>query len=198
MKPLARSFYQSKTLKVAEGLLGAVLVHATPEGTVAGRIVECEAYVGEDDPACHASRGRTARNGIMYGPPGFSYVYFTYGMHYLLNAVTEVEGFPAAVLIRAVEPLEGLDLMAARRGMEDVRLFTSGPARLTQAFGITTAQNGLDMTAGPLAIHRDGRKREGEIVWTGRVGIRHGTEKPWRCYLAESPYVSKRGGAGRG
>ncbi len=192
MKPLARSFYQEKTLHVAEALLGAVLVHATPEGTVAGRIVECEAYVGEDDPACHASRGRTARNGIMYGPPGISYVYFTYGMHYLLNAVTEAEGYPAAVLIRAVEPLEGLDLMAARRGMEDVRLLTSGPARLTQAFGITTAQNGLDITTGPLAIHRDGRKREGEIVWTGRVGIRHGTEKSWRCYLAESPYVSKR------
>lgn len=189
---LTRNFYYQDTLKVAEGLLGAVLVHETPEGTVAGRIVEAEAYVGEDDPACHASRGRTARNGIMYGPPGFAYVYFTYGMHYLLNAVTEPEGFPAAVLIRSVEPLVGLDLMAARRGTEEVRLLTSGPARLTEAFGIAKAQNGADLTAGPLAIHRPRSAPGSKVVWTGRVGIRRGTERPWRCYLAESPYVSKR------
>ena len=193
MKQLSSSFYQGETLKVAEDLLGAVLVHETAEGTVSGRIVECEAYIGEDDPACHASRGRTARNGIMYGPPGLAYVYLTYGMHYLLNAVTEPEGFPAAVLIRAVEPLEGLELMAARRGSaKNFRLLTSGPARLTQAFGITTAQNGSDLAAGPIYIYQDRPPTEAEVVWTGRIGIRHATERPWRCYLAESPYVSKR------
>ena len=192
MKPLARDFYQIDTVKVAEGLLGAVLIHETAEGTVAGRIVECEAYVGEDDPACHAARGRTARNCIMYGQPGRAYVYFTYGMHYLLNAVTEQEGFPAAVLIRAVEPLVGLDLMAARRGTEDVRLLTSGPARLTKAFGIDKAQNGADLTEGPITVQRSRSEQNMEVVWTGRIGIRHGTEKLWRCYLAESPYVSRR------
>ena len=193
MKQLSSSFYQGETLKVAEDLLGAVLVHETAEGTVSGRIVECEAYIGEDDPACHASRGRTARNGIMYGPPGLAYVYFTYGIHYLLNAVTEPEGFPAAVLIRAVEPLEGLELMAARRGSaKNFRLLTSGPARLTQAFGITTAQNGSDLAAGPIYIYQDRSPMEAEVVWTGRIGIRNATERPWRCYLAESPYVSKR------
>jgi DNA-3-methyladenine glycosylase len=177
---------------VAEGLLGAVLVHETPEGTTAGRIVECEAYVGEGDPACHASRGKTARNGIMYGSPGFAYVYFTYGMHYLLNAVTEREGFPAAVLIRAVEPLAGLEHMAARRGTHEPKLLASGPARLTQAFGIDKAHNGADLTGGPLTIRRPRSVNNSEVVWTSRIGISRGMEMPWRCYLADNLFVSKR------
>lgn len=192
MRPLARTFFNRETLQVAEGLLGAILVHESPEGTTAGRIVECEAYVGEGDPACHASRGRTRRNGIMYGPPGYAYVYFTYGMHYLLNAVTEREGFPAAVLIRAVEPLEGLKLMAARRGTENERLLSSGPARLTQAFGIDKKENGADLTRGPLSIRKLRKKPGHKVVWTGRVGISQGTEMPWRCYIEGSPFISKR------
>jgi DNA-3-methyladenine glycosylase len=192
LKPFSRIFYGKETLKVAKKLLGAVLVHESPEGVTAGRIVECEAYVGEGDPACHAARGRTARNGIMYGPPGFAYVYFTYGLHYLLNAVTEREGFPAAVLLRAVEPLEGLELMAARRGTENVRLLASGPARLTQAFGIDKAQNGTDLTKGTLSICRDGSTTASDLVWTGRIGISQGRELPWRCYVADSSFVSRR------
>jgi DNA-3-methyladenine glycosylase len=192
VKTLPRTFYWKRTLQVAEGLLGAVLVHETPEGTTAGRIVECEAYVGEGDPACHASRGKTARNGIMYGSPGFAYVYFTYGMHYLLNAVTEREGFPAAVLIRAVEPLEGLEHMAARRGTHEPKLLASGPARLTQAFGIDKAHNGADLTGGPLTIRRPRSVSNSEVVWTSRIGISRGMEMPWRCYLADNLFVSKR------
>ena len=201
--PLDRSFYSRPTLTVAEALLGKVLVHRTREGRAAGMIVETEAYIGEHDPACHAAPGPTRRNAPLYGPPGLAYVYLNYGIHYLVNAVTEAEGHPAAVLIRALHPIEGLTLMRRRRGADDRGVADSalcrGPGNLTRALGITLADNLLDLTprlagarsgrAGRLWIEDRGLKR-GRVSWGPRIGIRVGTDKPWRCWIAGHPAVS--------
>src|SRR6187401_1684540 len=133
---LPRSFYERPTLQVLEDLIGKVLVHDLPGVRTSGAIVEAEAYIGEDDPACHAAPGRTRRNAPLYGPPGRSYVYLNYGIHYLVNAVTENEGSPAAILIRALEPLEGIETMQRRRGRRDIADLCRGPGNLTVALGI--------------------------------------------------------------
>ncbi len=191
---LPREFYARPTLDVARDLIGKVLVHDTPAGTAAGVIVETEAYIGEADPACHAARGPTARNAPLYGPPGIAYVYLNYGLHYLVNAVTEPEGSPAAVLIRALEPLDGEALMRRRRAagtgarLDGARL-CRGPGNLSRALGISLAQNRLDLTAGPLRIEDHGLPAR-HVVWGARVGISVGMEHPWRCAAAESPAVS--------
>lgn len=193
MAILGRAFYGRPTLHVAEALLGAVLVHRTADGEAAGRIVETEAYIGEDDPACHAAPGPTRRNAPLYGPPGFAYVYFNYGMHYLVNAVTEPEGCPAAVLIRALEPLRGIELMRVRRA-SDGRVpadhdLCRGPGNLTRALGLTLAQNRLDLTGSALVIEGR-RRRPGAVRWGARIGIRVGTDRLWRCWVAGHPSVS--------
>lgn len=179
---LTRAFYNRPTLTVARDLLGARLVRILDGVRLAGTIIETEAYIGEADLGCHARAGRTARTAVMYGPPGHAYVYFTYGMHWCLNAVTEAEGFPAAVLIRAIRPVEGVEIIAARRRGRD----TLGPAKLTQALGIDGAQNGLDLCspAGGLWIET-GEKIPDEAVTIGaRVGLYTVPEpwksKPWR------------------
>jgi DNA-3-methyladenine glycosylase len=196
---LGRDFYARPTLDVARELLGKVLRHNTAEGVTAGRIVEVEAYIGEDDPACHAAPGPTARNAPLYGPPGVAYVYFNYGLHHMVNAVTEPKGQPAAVLIRALEPIEGLELMRRRRGRLKWRRgkpapadddLCRGPGNLTAALGITLAQNRLALTRGALVIHDDGG-RVGSIEWSPRIGISVGTEHPWRCTVAGSRAVSR-------
>ena len=195
MKPLSRSFYARQTLTVAREILGCRLVHDAPDGRAAGRIVEVEAYHGEDDPACHAAAGLTARTAPLYGPPGWSYVYFIYGMYYCLNAVTRVEGLPSAVLIRALEPVEGLDLMrrrrAVRRGEGPIpdRALCDGPGKLCVALGVTLEENRHDLTSPPLWIEPD--LTPAEIVWTPRVGINVGTERFWRCFVKDSPFVSR-------
>jgi DNA-3-methyladenine glycosylase len=197
---LARDFYARPTLDVARDLLGKVLRHSTPEGVASGRIVEVEAYIGESDPACHAAPGPTSRNQPLYGPPGIAYVYLNYGLHYLVNAVTEAKGSPAAVLIRALEPLDGLSLMRVRRAQAKWRLgkpapadhaLCRGPGNLTTALGITLAQNTQPLTRGTLVIEDRG-DRVTRVVWGPRVGIRVGTDRPWRALVADSPAVSVR------
>ena len=191
---LPRAFYARPTLEVARDLIGKVLVHAAPEGTAAGVIVEVEAYVGESDPACHAAAGFTRRNAPLYGPPGRAYVYVNYGLHHLVNAVTEVEGAPAAVLIRALEPVDGLPLMRRRRGgagraVPPDAALCRGPGNLTAALGITLAQNGGDLCGQRLFIEDRGRP-EMDLAWSPRIGITVGADRPWRCYAAGNPHVS--------
>jgi len=191
---LPRGFYDRDTLTVAADLLGKVLVHRTEAGLTAGAIVETEAYIGESDPACHAAPGPTTRNAPLYGAPGVAYVYLNYGMHYLVNAVTEGEGSPAAVLIRALEPLEGIDLMQKRRsagGAVDVAGLCRGPGNLTKALGISLAQNRLALTGPPLSIE-DWGVTAGTVAWGPRIGIRVGTDRPWRCWVAGHACVSGR------
>jgi DNA-3-methyladenine glycosylase len=190
---LPRSFYARPTLDVAADLLGKVLVHSTRAGVASGMIVETEAYIGEDDPACHAAPGPTARNAPLYGPPGVAYVYLNYGMHYLVNTVTEAEGSPAAVLIRALQPIDGIDLMAKRRGARGRPIsegdLCRGPGNLTQALGITLRENRLDLTTGPLSIEDRGLSA-GRVSWGPRIGIQKAADRPWRCWIAGHPSVS--------
>ncbi|MEQ1761195.1 MAG: DNA-3-methyladenine glycosylase [Vicinamibacterales bacterium] len=190
---LSRAFYDRPTLRVAEELLGKVLVHRTRSGPTAGMIVEVEAYIGEDDPACHAAAGLTRRNAPLYGPPGFSYVYLNYGIHYLVNAVTEVESHPSAVLIRALAPLDGIRAMMRRRTTPDrtieVSALCQGPGNLSRAMGISLADNGLDLTSSRLHIEDRGLV-VGPVTWGPRIGIRVGTDRAWRCWVSGHRSVS--------
>jgi DNA-3-methyladenine glycosylase len=193
---LRRAFYDRPTLTVARELLGKVLVHRTADGVAAGLIVEAEAYIGEDDPACHAAPGPTLRNRPLYGPPGFSYVYLNYGIHYLTNVVTEGEKAPAAVLLRALEPLDGIALMQRRRAGTRVgerqlaeHDLCRGPGNLSRALGITLADNHLNLEGDRLYLEDRGRPT-GDIAWSPRIGISVGTEHHWRCYVVGSRAVS--------
>jgi len=194
---LPRSFYDRPTLQVARDLIGKVLVHRSRAGDTSGVIVECEAYIGEEDPACHASAGRTRRTAPLYGPPGHAYVYFNYGMHYLVNAVTEAEGTPAAVLLRALEPLDGVEIMRRRRARGTLRRpeafkpheLCRGPGNLTCALGIGRAHNLGDLTSGGLVIEDRGLGSF-PLGWGQRIGIRVGTDRPWRVFVPGHPAVS--------
>jgi DNA-3-methyladenine glycosylase len=189
-------------LDVLREIIGKVLVHDVRGRRTAGVIVEAEAYIGEADPACHAAPGPTRRNAPLYGPPGRAYVYFNYGMHHLVNAVTEPEGSPAAVLIRALEPTEGVELMR-RRYLRRRRVATSdvvavrglcrGPGRLTVALGIDLRHNTLDLSASALRIEDHGI-RPPDLAWSPRIGIRVGTDRAWRCYWPGSACVSGAAG----
>jgi DNA-3-methyladenine glycosylase len=200
---LPRSFFNRPTLDVTADLIGKVLVHRTRAGIAAGMIVEAEAYIGEDDPACHAAPGPTKRNEPLYGPPGVAYVYLNYGMHYLVNAVTEAKGAPAAVLIRALAPVEGIPLMLKRRhfrqgyrgqgagkAIQEADL-CRGPGNLTKALGITLKENRLDLTSSRLWIEDRGYE-SGPLSWGTRIGINVGTERPWRCWATGHLSVSGR------
>ncbi len=189
---LPRSFYRRPSLEVAPDLLGRTLVRELPDGTrLAASIVETEAY-REDDPASHSYRGRTARTDVMFGPPGRLYVYFTYGMHFCMNVVTGEDGEGSAVLLRAAEPIEGLDRMAEHRGLADPRLLCAGPGRLCQAFAVGKEQKGADLVRGQaLRIEWGLSVPPGGVVTGPRIGISVATEQPWRFVVAGSRFLSR-------
>jgi DNA-3-methyladenine glycosylase len=183
------------TPSAARALLGAVLDHRAPEGTTVGRIVETEAYLC-DDPACHAHRGETPRNRAMFGPPGRAYIYLIYGMHRCFNVVTGPAGRGEAVLIRALEPLAGIDLMRARRGVADVRNLCNGPGKLVQAMGLLPEHYGADLARGPLRLLEAGSTPQAaapdaRIRAVPRVGISVAADLPLRFYAEGNPWVSK-------
>lgn len=182
--PLPQKFFARSVHEVAPDLIGATML----VGGVGGVIVEVEAY-HQTEPAAHSYRGPTPRTLVMFGPPGFAYVYRSYGMHWCINFVCEKEGSAAAVLIRALQPTHGLAAMRRRRGLEDERMLCSGPGKLASALAITNAQNGLALTASPFAIHA--RTLTPEIVTGVRIGITKAAELPWRYGLKGSRFVSK-------
>jgi DNA-3-methyladenine glycosylase len=198
---LPRSFYARPALVVAGELLGKVLVHRAPDGETSGRIVEVEAYIGADDPACHAAPGPTRRNEPLYGEPGHAYVYFNYGVHDMFNVVAEPRGRPAAILVRALEPLDGADLMRRRRdtpsrGRKPKRQMSlddlcRGPGNVARAMGITLADNRADLCGSELFIEDRGLDAA-RIGWSPRIGIKVGVDRPWRCYVVGSKAVSGR------
>jgi DNA-3-methyladenine glycosylase len=201
VRPLDRAFFARHPRHVARQLLGKVLVRQTTGSRLTARIVEVEAYLGEKDPAAHAASGRTARNAVLFGPPGYAYVYFIYGNHYCLNVSCEREGQAGGVLFRALEPLAGIEQMARARGIRvtspsDLPKLTSGPGRLSEAFGITRDRdNGCDLTsaAGSLWIGEDGYRTR-EIRVTPRIGITKAADRPLRYILEGNPFVSGRKG----
>ena len=191
---LPRSFYSRSTLEVASDLLGKVLVRRLDGHKLAGKIVETEAYVGPHDLACHASKGHTARTSIMFGPAGYAYVYMIYGFYFCLNVVTEPDGYPSAVLIRATEPLENVDLMCGlRNNPERATNVASGPGKLCMAMSIDKRLNGEDLFGKTLWIE-DRKLLAGRICTSPRVGVDYAGEykdKPWRFYVEGNPHVSK-------
>jgi DNA-3-methyladenine glycosylase len=192
-RPLPAAFYARQTELVARELLGAVL-ECTVNGTrCRGRIVETEAYTGEEDLACHAAAGRTARTEVLYGPAGRAYVYFIYGMHWCVNAVTRRAGMPSAVLIRAVEPLEGIEAMRRRRHGRPDRELTNGPAKLCEAFGITGPRHhGASLISSPLRILEGEPVRDEDVAVTPRIGIVKAASDPLRWIVRSSAFVSGR------
>jgi DNA-3-methyladenine glycosylase len=199
LPPLLRSFYDRDPRKVSRGLLGKLLLRRDGKSVLAARIVEVEAYLGRNDPAAHSFAGRTARNAVLWGPPGYSYVYFIYGNHYCFNVSCLPDGEAGGVLFRALEPLVGIAEMAQARGIEasnlaDLRQLTSGPGRLAEAFGITRPRdNGKDLasTESDLWIADDGSTRP-RVTVTARIGITKAAEKPLRFLVAGNPFVSGR------
>lgn len=202
MEPLSPSFFDRSTVRVARALLGRRLIHEHPEslqGRLVGRIVETEAYT-EDDPACHASHlSRDPKTGEITGEgrardlfaaPGTAYVYLIYGMHWLLNVVTEPRGTAGAVLIRAVEPEAGIDVMKERRSVSRQADLTNGPGKLTEAFGVAEDVHSTDLTAPPLYLAEGPGVDDSTVTQSSRIGISKGVERPWRWYVTENPFVS--------
>jgi DNA-3-methyladenine glycosylase len=190
---LPRSFYEQTTIDVAKQLLGKYLVRRHPEGNAIGRIVETEAYIGPQDLACHASKGRTARTEVMFGPAGHAYVYFIYGFYNMLNLVTEAKGYPAAVLIRAVQPVDGIELMKTRRQNGALRNLASGPGKLCQAFAVDRSLNGADLVGNIIYIEDRGESIP-QFRTTPRIGVDYAGKwksKPYRFLVRGSEFVSK-------
>ena len=191
-RPLPRSFYTRSALTVARALLGKALIRKVGRRVLLGTIVEVEAYLGARDPASHAYRGKTKRNEVMFREGGYLYVYFTYGMHYCANVVTGEEGIGEAVLIRAVEPIDGAETMLNNRGLTRLdRNLTNGPAKVCQAFGIGRNDNGTDLLGDEIYIVEGRPPRKGDVGTSFRIGVSRGAEKRWRFFLKENEWVSK-------
>jgi DNA-3-methyladenine glycosylase len=186
---LERDFFARPTLEVARDLLGQIIVSVTWEGRTAGRIVETEAYLGSDDPASHAARLKQGRVEAMWGEPGIAYVYRSYGVHVMLNVVAKPEGQTGAILIRALEPLEGIELMRLRRGTDRLTLLCSGPGRLCQALGIGLDMHGTDLVTSDRLWIAAGETAE-DVSLSDRIGISRGQEHPWRFWVTGNPHVS--------
>lgn len=186
---LPRSFYSRPTLEVLEKIIGKIIIYNSPVGKLSARIAEAEAYIGQDDPACHAAVGKAVRNGIMFGPPGYSYIYLIYGMYHCLNFVTEAENSPSAILLRGAEPLSGIEIMKQNSpGKKEIELL-NGPGKFCRSFGLTKGQNGLDLTGDELYLGDDGYISS-RLVKTSRIGIQKAKELPWRYYEAGSVFIS--------
>lgn len=188
---LPARFYKRDTEQVARDLLGAIVRCTTPHGVASGRIVETEAYLGEHDLACHAAAGLTARTKWLYGPPGTVYVYFIYGVHWCFNAVTRSVGSPSAVLVRALEPVEGVELMRERRSAVRDRDLANGPGKLCAALGITGEMNGLPLRGSAIEIVRGEPVPDARVAVTPRIGITKCADWPLRWLVADSPWVSR-------
>ena len=192
---LSRAFFDAPTVDLARALIGCCVVHETSVGRTAGRIVETEAYLAEGDPASHSHRGETARNRSMFGPPGTAYVYLIYGVHRCLNVVSAPTGVGEAVLLRALEPLDGLEEMRARRGAGDARRLCDGPGKLVEALGLGLEHDGLSLREGALQLWTpesyEGHDADAEIRVCERIGIRKAAELPLRFCLDGSPWLSR-------
>ena len=186
---LSRAFYERPTVDVARDLLGQLIISVAPEGVIAGRIVETEAYHGADDPASHAARLKSGRVAVMWGEPGIAYVYRSYGVHAMLNVVAKPPGETGAVLIRALEPLQGIDLMRRRRGVEDERLLCSGPGKLCQALGISLDLHGMDLVMSERLWIAAGAPVT-RVATSGRIGISRARDEPLRFWESGNPHVS--------
>lgn len=187
---LSRNFYSRNTETVAKELLGKILVHKTSKATLKGKIVETEAYFGSKDPASHAYRKKTKRNYLMFETPGKAYVYFSYGNHWLFNIVAKEMKVPGAVLIRALEPMEGIDIMKRNRGIKEIKNLTNGPGKLTKALDIGKGQNGMCLTGNELFLKDSNEKFE--IVRTNRIGISKGKNKLLRFYIKNNDFISRK------
>ena len=192
LSPIPREFYLRPTAEVARALLGCLLVHRVGGETLLGRLVEVEGYLAEGDPGCHAARGKTERNAPMFGSPGTIYVYLIYGMHLCMNLVTQPEGTPEAVLLRAAEPLRGIEAMRERRGRRALKDLCSGPAKLCKAFGVTLEHNGEDVTEGGLFVAPAPEPPE-KVAVTTRIGLGEGSGEDLmlRYLVPDSPWLSR-------
>jgi len=186
---LKRSFYSRNTILVAIDLIGKILYYRTDQGIFKGQVVEVEAYLGDKDPACHAFVGKTQRSKIFWDKPGLAYIFVIYGIYHCLNAITEEPNIPGCVLIRALEPLQGIDTMKRNRNINDLISLTNGPGKLTQAYGITREQNGMDMIESNLCFFNN--SSYDEINVTSRIGISKAISEPLRFYVHKNPFVSR-------